>query len=194
MQVNRRNQARPVLMKFRNAGLARLLSRVAPLYATLVALNGVPSPALSQFYEKVFDFSDARAADAINKGGSPHAELVQGSDGNFYGTTAEGGSGDSGTVFRMTPAGALTTLVEFADGTNTGQYPRAGLVQGSDGNFYGTTAEGGANDYGTVFRMTPAGVVTTLLEFSGKGFPNKGSRPDARLVEGTDGNFYGSTS
>ena len=70
-----------------------------------------------------------------------------------------------GTVFKMTPAGALTTLVSFnlANGYN----PSAGLVQGSDGNFYGTTAGGGAGGGGTVFKMTPAGVLTTLVSFNG---------------------------
>ena len=99
----------------------------------------------------------------------PH--LVQGSDGNFYGTTAAGGTSDIGTVFQMTPAGALTTLVSFS-GTN-GSSPFAALVQGTDGNFYGTTAAGGnlnlnyGAGFGTVFKMTPAGVLTTLVVFSG---------------------------
>ena len=105
-------------------------------------------------------------------GQQPYAGLVRGSDGNFYGTTLEGGAntgcslgaGSCGTVFKITPGGALTTLHSFcaqagcADGGN----PYAGLVQGSDGNFYGTTFERGANGYGTVFKITPAGTLTTL--------------------------------
>jgi uncharacterized repeat protein (TIGR03803 family) len=121
-------------------------------------------------------------------GSHPVAPLVQGSDGNLYGTTAYGGTnGNNGTVFQMTPAGALTTLVSF-NGTN-GSHPLAGLVQGSDGNFYGTTMRGGANNRGTVFLMTPAGVLTTLVSFSGA----NGRLPFAALVQGTNGNFYGTT-
>ena len=63
---------------------------------------------------------------------------MQGSDGNFYGTTYYGGANDDGTVFQITPGGSLTTLYSFADGQRWGQ-SLAGLVQGSDSNFYGTT-------------------------------------------------------
>src|ERR1035441_6815747 len=106
----------------------------------------------------------------------------------FYGTTENNGSGSSvGTVFRVTPAGVLTTLVNF-NGAN-GQYPWAGLVLGSDRNFYGTTQTGGNSGVGTVFKMTPAGVLTTLVNFTG---PN-GENPLAGLVLGSDGNFYGTT-
>jgi uncharacterized repeat protein (TIGR03803 family) len=124
----------------------------------------------------------------LTNGASPLAGLVQGSDGNFYGTTPQlFGTNDLGTVFKMTPAGALTTLVAFY-GTN-GANPRAGLVQGSDGNFYGTTADGGAFNLGTVFMMTPTGVLTTLVSFDG----TNGADPEACLVQGRDGNFYGTT-
>jgi uncharacterized repeat protein (TIGR03803 family) len=114
---------------------------------------------------------------------------VQGSDGNFYGTTEYGGTnGNNGTVFQVTPAGALTTLVSF-NRTN-GSHPAAGLVQGSDGNFYGTTFGGGASGMGTVFQMSPAGVLTTLISFS----DSDGAAPLAPLVQGNDGSFYGTTS
>jgi uncharacterized repeat protein (TIGR03803 family) len=118
-------------------------------------------------------------------------DLVQGSDGNFYGTTERGGVNDKGTVFKLTPAGVLTTLVKFT--SNDATIPN-GLVQGSGGNFYGTTKQGGASGYGTVFKMTPAGVLTTLVEFTGNGTINKGEAPIAGLVQGSDGNFYGTTS
>jgi uncharacterized repeat protein (TIGR03803 family) len=124
-------------------------------------------------------------------GGIPVGGLVQGSDGNFYGTTTAGGSGDgNGTVFKMTPAGVLTTLVSF-DGVN-GDTPLAGLVQGSDGSFYGTTSGyggSGASSNGTVFKITPAGVLTTLFTFNGA----NGQIPYANLVQGGDGNLYGTT-
>ena len=90
---------------------------------------------------------------------------MQGSDGNFYGTTFDGGANCNagcGTVFKITPSGTLTTLHSFdsADGL-----PCAGLIQATDGNFYGTTAAGGANDNGTVFKITPGGTLTTLYSF-----------------------------
>jgi len=96
----------------------------------------------------------------ITDGQSPYAGLVQGTDGNFYGTTELGGADDKGTVFKITPSGTLTMLHNF-DGTN-GAVPYAGLVQATDGNFYGTTYTGGADDYGTVFKITPRGKLTTL--------------------------------
>ena len=135
-------------------------------------------------------------------GSFPRAGLVQGTDGNFYGTTGWGGSSRSGTpsagygtVFRITPGGVLTTLHSFLGGD--GIHPYAGLVQGTDGSFYGTTSLGGPSWYvsswsghGTVFRITPGGVLTTLHSFAG----TEGQKPTAPLVQGTDGDFYGTTS
>jgi len=122
-----------------------------------------------------------------DNGSTPYAGLVQGSDGNFYGTTSGGGSGNDGTVFMMTPTGALTTLVSF-NGAN-GSTPYAGLVQGSDGNFYGTTYYGGSVNQGTVFQVTSTGALTTLISFTG----TNGAYPEAAPVQGSDGNFYGTT-
>jgi len=132
---------------------------------------------------------------SANRGEDPAGGLVQGGDGDFYGTTRSGGASGRGTVFRMTPAGQLTTLVEFTgNGTNNkGSEPVARLVQATDGNFYGTTIYGGTNDLGTVFRMTPAGVLTTLVNFTDNGAINKGALPDAGLVQGSDGALYGTT-
>jgi uncharacterized repeat protein (TIGR03803 family) len=119
----------------------------------------------------------------------PAAGLTPGSDGNFYGTTAYGGDNGVGTVFRVTPAGELTTLVSF-NGAN-GSHPVAALLPASDGNFYGTTADGGSNgDNGTVFQMTPAGALTTLVFFQGA----NGRHPFGRLTQGSDGHFYGTTA
>jgi uncharacterized repeat protein (TIGR03803 family) len=122
--------------------------------------------------------------------------LVQGIDGNLYGTTVLGGTGD-GTIFKVTPSGTLTTLHSF--GGTDGLAPYAGLVLGTDGNFYGTTVGGGANSQcsgtgiqgcGTVFKITPGGTFTTLYSFAG----TDGANPWAGLVQGTDGNFYGTTA
>jgi uncharacterized repeat protein (TIGR03803 family) len=133
---------------------------------------------------------------AENKGANPQARLLQSNDGNFYGTTSKGGGLFSGTVFRMTTSGQLTTLVEFTGttGTKKGSEPTAGLVQGSDGNFYGTTTKGGASNQGTVFKMTPGGALAWVVELTGTTGINKGSEPTAGLMQGSDGNFYGTTS
>ena len=118
----------------------------------------------------------------------PMAGLTPGSDGNLYGTTAYGGAHGAGTLFRMTPGGQLTTLISF-DGA-IGRHPMSALLPATDGNFYGTTADGGTNrDNGTVFRMTPAGVLTTLVSFAG----TNGSHPYARLTQASNSNFYGTT-
>ena len=124
-----------------------------------------------------------------------YMSLVQGTDGNFYGTTSGGGSTASGgfgagTVFKMTPAGTLTTLYtfDFSDEANNGATPWAGLIHASDGNFYGTTK--GNNYYGSVFKITPGGALTTLHTFDS----TDGFFPEAPLVQGSDGNFYGTTN
>ena len=162
-------------------------------YGTVFKIT--PSGTLTSLYSFC---GQANCAD----GALPYAGLVQGTDGNFYGTTLEGGAntgcslgaGSCGTVFRITPGGTLTTLHSFcaqagcADGGN----PYAGLVQASDGNFYGTTFERGANGYGTVFKITPSGTLTTLYSFGSQ--QNDGAMPFASLVQASDGDFYGTTS
>jgi uncharacterized repeat protein (TIGR03803 family) len=120
------------------------------------------------------------------------AGLVQGADGNLYGTTVYGGDSNAcaqgcGTVFRLTPNGTLTTLHSFDD--TDGQEPFGKLIQGSDGNFYGTTYSGGAGGYGTVFKISPNGRLTRLHSFDF----SDGAYTYAGLVQGTDGNFYGTT-
>src|ERR1035438_9403239 len=137
-------------------------------------------------------------------GSNPAAALVQGKDGNFYGTTAGGSGarcpGDCGTVFKITPAGTLTTLYTF-DGTG-GIGARAALVQGSDGNFYGTTIAGGnlgcgpsnpEGDCGTIFKITPQGTLTSLYSFCGEAGCPDGFYP-SRLVQGADVDFYGTAA
>jgi uncharacterized repeat protein (TIGR03803 family) len=124
-------------------------------------------------------------------GNDPSAALIQASDGNFYGTTVFGGAFDSGTVFEMTPDGTVAVLHSFAGGTMDGGFPTAALIQASDGNFYGTTVGGGAFNRGTVFNMTPGGIVTVLHAFAGG--TADGLDPGAALIQATDGNFYGTT-
>jgi uncharacterized repeat protein (TIGR03803 family) len=123
-------------------------------------------------------------------GANPQPRLVQATDGNLYGTTSSGGANNSGTVFKMTPSGALTTLYSFCSqsGCADGEQPIAGLVQGTDGNFYGTTYGGGASSSsGTVFEITPSGTLTTLHSFDGA----DGANPSAGLAQATNGDLYG---
>jgi len=126
-------------------------------------------------------------------GRGPTAKLLEARDGNLYGTTTGGGAeytwtnGDWGTVFRVTPAGEVTSL--FSLSPTNGSNPSAGLVEGSDGWLYGTTTYGGAG-YGTIFKITTNGVFTRLVAFNNV----NGATPAAELVEGNDGNFYGTTS
>lgn len=132
----------------------------------------------------------------------PIGALTQAIGGSFYGTTAQGGANNAGTVFKITPEGTLTTLYSFCTQTNCkdGQTPMAGLVQGLDGNFYGTTYEGGTSNggscqlgCGTNFKITPTGVLTTLYSFCEQGNCADGANPEGGLVQGTDGKFYGMT-
>jgi uncharacterized repeat protein (TIGR03803 family) len=117
------------------------------------------------------------------------AALVQGTDGNFYGTTSFGGGNANygGTVFKITPSGTLTTLHSFGSGDGSGA--SAGLIQATDGNFYGTTSGFGVSNLGTVFKITPSGTLTTLHTFDG----TDGILPYSTLVEGKNGDLYGTT-
>lgn len=123
-------------------------------------------------------------------GEDPYSPLVQGKDGNFYGTTFNGGATGSGIVFRISPGGVITNLYSFTGGSD-GFGPQAGLVQGSDGNLYGDTWGGGPSLFGTVFKITTNGTLTTLHSLL---FGIDGSGPEATLVQGKDGNFYGTAS
>lgn len=118
-------------------------------------------------------------------------ELAQGPNGDFYGTTSQGGTNFSGTIFMVAPSGAFTNLYTFLDG----EMPTGSLVLGTDGNFYGTTEYGGANGTGTIFQITSAGAFTILYSFgktvAGSSSEN-GTVPNA-LVLGSNGVFYGTT-
>ena len=149
--------------------------------------------------------SQANCAD----GAWPEAALVQATNGDFYGTTAGLGaypgtpgvtncqaSGGCGTVFKITPSGALTTLYRFCSqsGCTDGESPAAGLVQASNGDFYGTTRGGGAKGGGTVFRISPSGTLTTLYSFCSQLNCADGAYPEAALIQAANGDLYGTTS
>ena len=143
----------------------------------------------------MFSASQKNCAD----GSDPVQGLIEGSDGNFYGSTSSGGPGLYGTSFKLTPSGARTTLHNFCaedyPNCTDGIFPSM-LIEGSDGNFYGTAYGMGPNtNGGTVFRLTPQGALTTLYNFCSVGgiACTDGSGP-SNLVQGTDGNFYGVTA
>ncbi len=133
-------------------------------------------------------------------GDAPRAGLVVGRDGDLYGTTAGGGPKHLGTVFRFTSIGNLTTIISF-DGTN-GSTPIAGLLGREDGTVFGTTFDGGLDysrfarvpnilrGWGTVFSIDPNGILKTLVFFD----RTNGARPSCRLIEGSDGSLYGTTT
>ena len=158
-------------------------NRIIPLLLVMTALGLVSTPlaATAQTLQPQVLFNFTR--DPAN----PQANLVQGPDGTFYGTTVGGGGGDSGTVFKMTTNGALTTLVNFTRAN--GASPHAGLALGSDGSFYGTTSSGGSSNLGTVFKVTTNGALTKLVNFTN----GNGANPYEGLVLGSDGSFYGTT-
>ena len=119
---------------------------------------------------------------------------IQGNDLNFYGTTQVGGDPTCkcGVVYKATSAGKITVLHAFKGYPTDGNRPIGILAQGTDGNFYGTTYQGGANNQGTVFKISPAGVYTLLYSFNhSAGNPNDPDLPQAGLTLGSDGNFYG---
>ena len=120
-----------------------------------------------------------------------YATPVQGTDGNFYGTTYLGGSKKLGTVFKITSSGTQTTLHTF--GGSDGSQPLAGLVQGTNGDFYGTTYMGGSEGKGEVFKITASGALTTVHSFCSQSGCTDGENPFAGLIQGIDGNLYGTT-
>ena len=169
----------------------RVRSLLLALAASLLILLAAAVSSAAQAFTTLVDF------DGPNGQQPTYESLVQGTDGNLYGTTPSVGPNGYGTVFKMTPSGTLTTIYSFGDENNSfpnGNAPSAGLVLGTDGNFYGTTIEGGSSTLcsggcGTVFKVTSSGVLATLHSFDS----TDGVAPRAALIEGTDGNYYGTT-
>ena len=128
-----------------------------------------------------------------NGDGANPTYLIQGRDGNLYGTTSYGGAHGGGTLFEVTPAGVTTVIYDFYNGPTDGAEP-VSLFHGTDGNFYGATAYGGTSSgpgFGIIFKITPSGVETILHSFQGA--PADGGEPSV-LIPGSDGNFYGATA
>ena len=176
----------------------------SPAAGLILAKNGVfygtTTSGGAHGYGTVFKMTAAGKVTTLYSfgGASPQAALIQGKDGNFYGTTANGGTNSYyGTVFKIDSKGNYTLLYSFGASNTDGRYPQAALIQAKDGSFYGTTVKGGANGYGTVFKMTVSSEtakVTILHSFDDGTTTNDGQNPTAALVQGTDGSFYGTTS
>ena len=156
------------------AMLALAIMLVASILATQLAQ--------AQTFTVLYTFGEG------TDGGSPYAGLMRDSAGNLYGATFGGGTGSAGTVFKVDPAGKETVLHNFK-GKADGASPIAGLVRGPGGALYGTTVEGGASNYGTVFKLSKTGKETVLHSFNSQ----DGSYPDAGLLRDSAGNLYGTT-
>lgn len=161
------------------------LTRLAVVAGLWTVMLG---PGASSVRGKTFDVLHAFETPAIN----PHAGVIEGSDGAFYGTTYQGGSYDAGIVFVVNKDGTgFRNLHEFRSGdAANGANPYAGVIEGSDGALYGTTQQGGSENYGTVFKIEKDG--TGYLKLHDFGFPD-GIYPLAALIEGSDGALYGTT-
>lgn len=126
----------------------------------------------------------------------PQGSLVLGSDGNLYGATSYGGSNGSGVVFRLAPDGSnYSVQYNFCGGGGNctdGANPGAGLIADSQGNLYGTTVHGGANNWGTVYKVAPDGTESVLYSFCSHSNCVDGATPEATLAL-VNGNLYGTT-
>ncbi|HEX4119960.1 MAG TPA: choice-of-anchor tandem repeat GloVer-containing protein [Verrucomicrobiae bacterium] len=146
---------------------------------------------LSGSFHAMYSFSALNGEDDNMDGSDPEAALIQGTDGNLYGTTYAGGTNGFGTLFTYDLSqNQLSTLYVFQNSSD-GANPLAALVQGTDGDFYGTASEGGSKDYGTLFRMTSTGAFSPLYSFTDGA---DGANPAAPLIQGADGKFYGTSA
>jgi uncharacterized repeat protein (TIGR03803 family) len=142
-------------------------------------------------FQIMHSFNGSAASDGAN----PAAGVTEGADGKFYGTTQNGGTHDLGTIFQMDNHGNYSVLYSFAGYTvSDGANPVGGLVQGSDGAFYGTTRNGGSHNLGTVFKIDSTFHLTIIHSFGDGAVTNDGSHPVTGLVLAVDGNLYGTTS
>ena len=125
----------------------------------------------------------------IDWGNTANGSLFKNDDGNFYGMTSRGGTTNSGTIFMMTPTGQMTMLKQFFYNTD-GAYPDGELIKGPDGYLYGLTSAGGANTYGTIFKISTSGDFKVIKNLN---ITTDGGNPHGSLIFGIDSNFYGIT-
>jgi len=128
-------------------------------------------------------------------GATPRSGVIQGTDGNFYGTTSGGGANNAGTIFKVASDGQLTTVYSFCEQTNCtdGSNPSTPLLQAIDGALYGTTQNGGTAGFGTFFRITLEGAFTALYGFCTQTSCSDGGNPQVGLVQAADGYLWGAT-
>jgi uncharacterized repeat protein (TIGR03803 family) len=162
----------------------------AAMVAAILMMLAAAIAAPAQTFHTLTSFDSANGA-------LPYSGLVQATDGNLYGTTVQGGSNVYfGTVFKITPSGALTTVYQFCTqgGCADGAGPYGGLVQSTNGDFYGTTFGGGVvGGFGTVFKLASNGTLTTLHSFCAQSGCPDGANPYAGLAQAANGNFFGVT-
>src|ERR1022692_2562388 len=171
------------------------LFRVVTLAVAALVLAVTTSTTSQAQFSVLHDFLGSDSADGCNPTYS--GIVAQGRDGNMYGTTENGGApaftNNVGTVFQVTPAGVLAVIYSFPSSETAGWLPFSGLTLGTDGNFYGTTYYYGLPEgsyFGSVFQITPGGILTYLYIFTGG---TDGRHPTAPPIQGTDGNLYGTT-
>ncbi len=146
-------------------------------YGTIVKICGGKATVLHSFNKST-------------DGGMPQGDLLLASNGNFYGMTSNGGANGLGTIFKITPGGSFTVIHNF-NGTTDGSNPHGGLIQAKDGNLYGMTTAGGANNAGTIFKISLSGTFKLIKSFV---FATDGGAPNGNLLQANDNNFYGITS
>lgn len=133
-------------------------------------------------FTNLYNFDDTNGA-------SPQDGLIQGSNGDLYGTANLGGIADDGVVFKIQTDGSGMSVLHHFNKNGNGRQPHAALFQGMDGAIYGTTIYGGTNDRGVVFKQQVDGSFTVLHNFTGA----NGNRPYSELTQGSDGTLYGTT-
>lgn len=155
---------------------------------TATGSSGTPStpstPSTAAVASVVYSFTPA-------DGNYPSGLMLAG-DGNFYGTVESGGATNNGGVFKMTPGGIVSMLHFFGVTANDGTIPFGTLVQGTDGNLYGTTDSGGANNGGVLYRISPAGQESVIFSF-GSGVNTSPAAPNGTLIRTSTGLLYGTT-
>jgi uncharacterized repeat protein (TIGR03803 family) len=177
-----------VSLRERNGSL-----RAALMLLLLVGVTAATSPAQTS---TLYNFCSKSRGGVCLDGSNPLAPLVQGTNGDLYGTTTRGGANANGTVVRVTTLGKLKTIYNFCSQPSCadGNYPNGGLLLATDGNFYGVTNQGGSYNYGTVFKITAAGKLTTVYNFCSQPSCTDGEYPQAGLIQATNGDFYGTAS
>jgi uncharacterized repeat protein (TIGR03803 family) len=176
----------------RKRGRAARTGRLSRFCTLILLYTAATLASASPTFQALVSFNGTNGSDAA------YYDLVQGVDGELYGTTQLGGTYNQGTVFKIDSAGNLTALWNFCQvsGCPDGNHPAAGLTIVTGGNLYGTTYYGGAHGAGTVFKITPAGVLTTVHSFCNDPIGSScidGASPAAQLLLAADGNLYGTT-